>query len=383
MAITKIDITMLEDVSGANNLVKLDANAKIPAGTGANLLNKPGPLTSASDPTVSSNKALGTEWLNTTSGEMYICTDATAGANVWKNVGAGSGDIVPFQSWGSNYGYSMGGSTSGASLINTIDRFSFTSQLNATDVGDCTRTMYLSHGGSSSTTHGYCAGGDDSPSAYAHNVINKVQFVATANATDIGNLTQARYGSAGSFSTTYGYATGGRTSPGEVNTIDKWTFASDSDATDVGDLVATARNFAGHSSSTYGYCSGGVPATNVIQKFSFSSDSNATDIANLVTNKRNNVGTQSSTYGYTTGNYPNSNEIDKFPFATDSDASDVGNILANNDMMTGHSATDYGYITGGRNNQNVIQRVSISSDGNSVDWADLTVSKSIASGSQY
>ena len=63
MAITKVDISMLEDVSGANNLVKLDANGKIPAGTGANLLNKPGALNNASDPTVSSNKTLGTQWV--------------------------------------------------------------------------------------------------------------------------------------------------------------------------------------------------------------------------------------------------------------------------------------------------------------------------------
>ena len=54
MAITKIDITMLEDVTGANNLVKLDSNAKIPACSGASLSVKPGPLTSASDPTISS-----------------------------------------------------------------------------------------------------------------------------------------------------------------------------------------------------------------------------------------------------------------------------------------------------------------------------------------
>ena len=72
MAITKIDSSMLEDVSGADNLVKLDANAKIPATSGAGLSVKPGPVTSASDPTISSNKALGTEWLNSTSGEMYI-----------------------------------------------------------------------------------------------------------------------------------------------------------------------------------------------------------------------------------------------------------------------------------------------------------------------
>ena len=107
---------MLEDVSGADNLVKLDANAKIPAGTGANFLNKPGPLTSASDPAIDSNKALGTEWLNTTSGEMYICTDATAGANVWTNVGAGSGHIAPVHGTGSCFGFEFGV----GSIVSTI-----------------------------------------------------------------------------------------------------------------------------------------------------------------------------------------------------------------------------------------------------------------------
>ena len=111
MAITKIDSSMLEDVSGANNLVKLDANAKIPAGTGANLLNKPGPFTSTSDPTVSSNKTLGTEWLNSASGEMYVCTVATAGENVWTNVGAGTGNVAPWYFPGESYGYVMGGFT--------------------------------------------------------------------------------------------------------------------------------------------------------------------------------------------------------------------------------------------------------------------------------
>ncbi len=50
---------------------------------------------SASDPAVDTNPAggLGTMWLNTTSGELYSCTDATAGANVWINVGDGTGMI--------------------------------------------------------------------------------------------------------------------------------------------------------------------------------------------------------------------------------------------------------------------------------------------------
>jgi hypothetical protein len=52
---------------------------------------------SSSDPTISTNPAggVGTVWANTTSGEMYICTTATAGANVWTNVGPGTGSVIP------------------------------------------------------------------------------------------------------------------------------------------------------------------------------------------------------------------------------------------------------------------------------------------------
>ena len=48
---------------------------------------------SASDPTISSNMALGTMWVNHSNGSVYICTDATTDANYWKNVGSGTGDI--------------------------------------------------------------------------------------------------------------------------------------------------------------------------------------------------------------------------------------------------------------------------------------------------
>jgi hypothetical protein len=54
---------------------------------------------STSDPAINSNPAsgLGHIWENKTSGEMYVLTDATAGANVWANVGSpGSGDIQPY-----------------------------------------------------------------------------------------------------------------------------------------------------------------------------------------------------------------------------------------------------------------------------------------------
>ena len=50
---------------------------------------------SATDPVADTNPAggVGTVWANTTTGEMYSCTDATTGANVWTNVGDGTGNV--------------------------------------------------------------------------------------------------------------------------------------------------------------------------------------------------------------------------------------------------------------------------------------------------
>jgi len=43
------------------------------------------PTESASNPTVSTNPdSVGTRFINTTSGELFVCTDITAGENVWK-----------------------------------------------------------------------------------------------------------------------------------------------------------------------------------------------------------------------------------------------------------------------------------------------------------
>ena len=42
----------------------------------------------AADPTTTTNPAggVGTQWINTTTGEGYVCSDATSNANVWKSV---------------------------------------------------------------------------------------------------------------------------------------------------------------------------------------------------------------------------------------------------------------------------------------------------------
>ena len=194
MAVNKLDITMMEDVgTSASQLLQRDGSGNIPAVDGSQVTGLSEFTTSTSDPAIDTNPSggVGSLWYNKTGGEMYVCTDATAGANVWKNVGVGSDNIQPWLYGGTQYGFSHCGAP--AWYYNTIDKWSFTSGGNATDVGDNTDPRaYLS--GNHSSTHGYIAGGETSGMT---NIIDKNSYAAVGNSTDVGDLTVARYGLAG------------------------------------------------------------------------------------------------------------------------------------------------------------------------------------------
>ena len=77
----------------------LDTESTIPVATtasyGTNIETK---TISATDPAYNSNidgVSLGHRWVNSTTGEMFILTDATVNNNTWANVGDGSGGILP------------------------------------------------------------------------------------------------------------------------------------------------------------------------------------------------------------------------------------------------------------------------------------------------
>ena len=385
MAITKIDITMLEDVTGANNLVKLDSNAKIPACSAAGLSVKPGPIKNASDPAIDSNKALGTEWLNSTSGEMYICTDATTDENVWTNVGAGTGDVEPWTFQGTSYGYNAGGQR--PSLYDIIDKFALASDVNATDVGNLTVARQRASG-HSSTASSYASGGGNGSLS---NVIDKWSNTSDGNATDVGDMTSAREYSSNSSSSTYGYIAGGSTTTGSafVNVIEKFSVASDGNSTDAADLLTAVGDLCGgQNSETYGYVAGGsVPPAytrhNVIQKYSFASDANSTDVGNQTVERERASGQSSTTHGYTSGGTAGTykDHIDKFAFASDGDAVNVGDLTGTRNTTSGQSSTTYGYVCGGYPMSD-IEKFAFASDGNAVDAADLTVQRRNAAGTQ-
>jgi hypothetical protein len=80
---------------GTGTLLTTDGDGSGLTGVGATTLNTVTNITvSTSYPSTSANpSATGFLHINKTSGEMYVCIDATNNANVWINVGNGTGNI--------------------------------------------------------------------------------------------------------------------------------------------------------------------------------------------------------------------------------------------------------------------------------------------------
>lgn len=129
----------------------------------------------------------------------------------------------------------LGGGSYGA---NMIQKFTFASEGQATDTGgDMLTADKRNYRGNYGPTHGFFVGGYP-PEV---NVIQSFPFAAdSSGATDVANLTSNLRDASDSSSTTHGYQAGGKT-PTTVNTIQKFaTTGSGADATDVGDLATTA-----------------------------------------------------------------------------------------------------------------------------------------------
>jgi len=391
-----IPIARIDVGTTANKLVQLDANAKLPALDASLLTNIPGATKNASDPAIDTNPSggVGSEWHNTTSGEAYICTDATTDANVWTNIGAGTGDVQPytFHGWSSNHGYTLGGSSSGN--VNTIDRVSFASGGDATDVGDAVTP--IRYGSCTfSSTHGYHSGGwsEVSPAGKI-DVIQKYAFNSSNNSVDVANCVTVKENMHEASSTTHGYHSGVGYNSYSTQ-IDKHQFSNDGDSVDsTADLTIGGDWGGGCTSESYGWAVCGNTRTNVIDKFPFASSANATDSGDL-TQARIGVGCPNSeTYGYCAGGTtPASTRIDKWSFASGGNATTVGVLTVTRGYSSDPSSTTHGYTGGGFGTTgsgagtqyfyyNTIDKFSFSSDGDAVDVGDLTVGRGLMHGCQ-
>jgi len=286
-------------------------------------------------------------------------------------------------------GYAAGGFISPSSLHNIIEKFPFSADSNATDVGDLTEANWVNSSGSS-TSNGYVPiSWTGSPTARSRR-LNKFSFASNNNAADIGQMVTdgfgGLYGGAGHSSQTSGYASGGF--PQQQNTIEKYSFVFDSNSTDIGDLTQARNATTGQSSTVSGYTSGGGtnPESPTIDKFPFATDTNATDVGDLTQSRRYLTGQSSTVSGYTSGGSTFSpvtryNTIDKFPFASDANATDVGDLTnAVNVCPSGTNSSVSGYVSGGEVSSpsaftNTIQKYPFATDTNASDVGDLTLAR--------
>ena len=382
-----------------DNIMTVDAanitGSALPALNGAALTNVPGVTNGAGDPLISTNpSAVGAAYLNTTTGNLFCCTDATAGENVWINVGTGSGDIFPFSFGGTIKGFSMG-CESGSSELDTIEHYSYSSDGDATDVANLTLGVEGGAGGKSKT-HAYYLGGKNG-SGTVINTIQKFAFASITNSTSVATLKEQRKECAGVSSETHIFVTGGKSSQvgGDslADDIQKIATASDSNGVRTGDLSNFHTQGTSHTSGTHGYAAGGYTTasssavTNVIERYSLSSDENASDVGDMTVTRRACNGMSSSTHGYTSGGSPSGgNVIDKYQFSASANATDVGDLTVSQDKSGSSSSTTNGYSADGGNSgggSNQIEKISFSTDGNATDIGNLTNSGGNRAGTQH
>ena len=379
----------------------LDGSGNMPAIAAGSMTGVSSATKSASNPTVSTNPAtgLGTKWINSTTGAIFILTDATAGANVWTNTGGTSGNIAPFAFQGSTAGFVTGGYSGATARLASIDEVSFISDGNATDAGD----LATGNPGRSATTNTCSAthlfnSGGYGPGSFTPNTTNNIEsfsFASKGTMVNVGDLVHHIRGQGGTGNADYGYVHGGYravndpTGPATgYNVIWRYAHVSSGNATDVGDLLNNHDNPGANSdpANSYGYSAAGCCPTNVIMRYAMSSSGNAASVGTLTTSYHGPASSSSTTHGYRSGNdyaAPHVKVIDKFAFASSANATDVGDLLNPYNAGTGLSSTTHGYSAGGYWNGSSpsgagtlhIDKYSFTTDGNSANVGNLTANR--------
>lgn len=286
----------------------------------------------------------------------------------------------------SDYGYSVGGYGPGVPATTAIQKFSLTSDGNATTVGNTPNRHFESHGFSSLTT-GYAT--RQAQPAPLGLYMDKFPFADETAAVQLGS--GFGFGGGWTYSTTStGYYWGPHLYSFPFAVEDTYTQI----ASGVFNTTRTSLTGAGaQDGETMGYYGGGqntalpVAILSAIDKFPFASGATAVGHGNLATaTAYDPLGHSSATAGYiSSGNNPPNNAltlIQKFPFAANTTASNIGSLTIAQRFNTrpDTSSTDYGYSAGGitplqpiSSSGNTIQKFSFVTDGNATDVGDLAI----------
>ena len=113
------------------------------------------------NPTYGADVGEGSIWQNTSTGQFYVCTDGTLGANIWINVGTGGGLIMPWTYQGEISAHTFGGYIAHYGT-DMLKKWNFASNTTASSKGSISGAGGRGTDGPmgvSSSTHGYVCGG--------------------------------------------------------------------------------------------------------------------------------------------------------------------------------------------------------------------------------
>lgn len=276
----------------------------------------------------------------------------------------------------------------GVPYRNNIQKYSYTSDGNATDIADLTQPYgFVSSASDHLGGNAYILAG--TPAAPAANYTQKFSYSSQGNSTGINvtNIVSTIYWGLGASDQVncYRYAfyvpshPSPFVNPGYSGGIEKFPISGE-DAYSVVELTFPAPNGytgggQGVYSPTYCYNFGGLPYSNSIEKFPFASEDAITNVGSMTLALRGVAGATSDTHGYHHGGTPppgvNTNTIGKWSLSSDGNATDVGDLTNTCRIHSGSSSTESGYRTGVYNTGNTIDKWSFSTDGNATDVGDL------------
>ena len=347
----------------------------------------------SASPVIGTNPSsgVGTEWHNTTSGEIFLCTDATAGLNVWQGQ---KGTKI----YGAR-GVTFAGRDAGTKT-NQMQYITIPTTGNAANFGDCSVAYTVNSNeacGNGSSDRLVCMGGNNTSSAMV-NIMEYVNATVASNSTDFGDMISTlQNGTATDRGTNdRGFYNGGYNGSADIAQMNYITPSSKSNASDFGDVgsndcwdggCATSEGGSGDRAMIMG--GGRSGARNTTQYYTMSTPGNSVAFGTLSTTRYATSAMSNQVRAICSGGYqyPNGDSglgyctlsCDYFTIATTGNATVFGNMTGtvryNGGGCDSGSYGDRGIVAGGYmpgvSNSDIIDYCTISSTGDFTDFGNL------------
>ena len=319
--------------------------------------------------TAPSSPANGDVWFDTANDKYYTYINGEFKQITHSNA-------VNF-TWGGTRAVAMGGYAS-SGISNVMQYWDMSSASNATDFGDLQQAKYQATG-LSNASRGIAARGFTGSAKV--NEIDYITISTTGNATDFGDAIAAssQNGGNGACDGTTGLFAGGDDVGTYSATIDAITVATTGNSTDHGDLTAgriyvPMANDATRYLAFGGYESGGANWVNKIEYGSFTAG-NAVDFGDLINSAYNAAALSDTTRALKAGGYggSNTNVIEYVTIQTTGNGTDFGDLSSGRQGVGGFSDGTNGHFAGGWSYELQIDAVVIQTTGNATDHGDLAV----------